>query len=69
MTNDKLADALDAVALGRYYDGVALALATAHPCLTPEDSRLVLRYTIGLQHGTDHVSLQDLAIRIRNYNS
>ena len=61
----KIALELDATALGRAYYGNSLRVAKDIPEETDEDRGDLDRYAAGIQCGTDHVALQDIAARIR----
>lgn len=60
-----IATLLERIALGEAFHGHALRVAKDAPGVTDEDRALLDRYTDGLQRGTDHVALQDLALRLR----
>lgn len=62
----KIADELDDTALGRTYYGNALRVAKDFP-LTDEDRSCLDRWTTGQNNSTDHISLQDIAIKIRAF--
>lgn len=55
---------LERTAVGDGFHGNALRVAKDIPGLTNEDRALLDRYATGINGGTDHVALQDLALRI-----
>jgi hypothetical protein len=55
---------LERTAMGDGYYGNALRVAKDIPGLTDDDRALLDRYATGRNAGTDHVALQDLALRI-----
>lgn len=59
---------LEGTAMGFGYYGNALRVAKDIPGLTAEDRSLLDRFATGLNHKTDHIGLQDLAMRVRNIN-
>ena len=61
----EIARQLDLTALGQAYDGEALRAAKNFKCLNDSEQAVLDRYIAGGQGGTDHVGLQDVAIRIR----
>jgi hypothetical protein len=60
----RIAWELERTAMGDGYHGNALRVAKDIPGLTDEDRALLDRYATGRNSGTDHVALQDLALRI-----
>lgn len=60
----QIARELEATATGAWYYGNALRVAKDIPGLTADDRALLDRYASGRNTGTDHVALQDLALRI-----
>ena len=64
MKNLKLSKTLTQIALGNYYSEKALQAAFDHPALTEQEQRLVSRYLEGCKQSTDHMGLQEIAIRI-----
>ena len=56
---------LQETASGNEYHGFALRVAKDVPGVTDDDRALLDRYATGANRGTDHVALQDLALRIR----
>jgi hypothetical protein len=64
-TLSRIAKELDDTALGKAYYGNALRVAKDIPGVTAEERALLDRYATGAQRGTDHVGLQDLAIKLR----
>jgi hypothetical protein len=56
---------LQETASGNAYHGNALRVAKDVPGVTDDDRALLDRYATGANRGTDHVALQDLALRIR----
>lgn len=60
----RIAWELERTALGDGYFGNALRVAKDLPGLTADDRGLLDRWAAGNQGGTDHVALQDLALRI-----
>ena len=65
----QIAAELTATALGKSYYGNALRLAKDIHCLTPQDRSVLDRYATGANAGTDHVHLQEIAIKIAAINS
>ena len=64
--NVELAECLDEIAAGRSWYGSALAEAIKKPYLSDVEKAVVFRYLNGSQAGMDHVTLQSIAISIRN---
>lgn len=60
----QIARELESTAIGACYYGNALRVAKDIPGLTADDRALLDRYASGINTGTDHVALQDLALRI-----
>lgn len=60
----RIAWELERTAMGDAFYGNALRVAKDIPGLTDDDRALLDRYATGLQRGTDHVKLCDLALRI-----
>lgn len=60
----RIAWELERTAMGDAHYGNALRVAKELPEVTPEDRSLLDRYATGKQGGTDHVALQELAMRI-----
>lgn len=61
-----LAGRLDEIAAGRAWYGSALAEAIKKPYLSDVEKAVVYRYLNGSQGGMDHVTLQSIAISIRD---
>jgi len=61
----RIAWELECTAMGEAYYGNALRVAKDLDCVTPEDRSLLDRWATGGNGGTDHVALQDLALKIR----
>ena len=55
---------LERTALGDGYYGNALRVAKDLPGLTDQDRAVLDRYATGAQQGTDHIALQDIAMRV-----
>ena len=55
---------LERTAMGDGYYGNALRVAKDIPGLTDQDRAVLDRYATGAQHGTDHLALQDIAMRV-----
>ena len=55
---------LERTALGDGYYGNALRVAKDIPGLTDQDRAVLDRYATGAQQGTDHIALQDIAMRV-----
>ena len=64
--NVELAECLDEIAAGRAWYGSALAEAIKKPYLSDVEKTVVFRYLNGSQAGMDHVTLQSIAISIRD---
>jgi len=60
----RIAWELERTALGDGFYGNALRVAKDIPGITADDRSLLDRYATGRHTGTDHVKLQDLALRI-----
>lgn len=60
----RIAWELERTAMGDGFHGNALRVAKDIPGLTDADRTLLDRYATGRNSGTDHVALQDLALRI-----
>lgn len=65
MDNQELADNLDMIAMNNGWSGDALLAAERHSVTTFNDRILIRRYQHGINRGTDHVRLQEIAIYIR----
>lgn len=65
MNNKELSDKLDMIALGNGWSGEALYIAEHHPVVTFNDRIVIRRYQHGINSGTDHCRLQDIARYIR----
>src|SRR5690606_20153205 len=55
---------LERTAMGDGYYGNALRVAKDIPGLTDQDRAVLDRYATGAQHDTDHIALQDIAMRV-----
>lgn len=66
-TATRIANELYATAMGHAYHGNALYVAKGVPGVTDEDRAVLDRYLTGAQRGTDHVALQDIALRIQAF--
>jgi hypothetical protein len=55
---------LERTAMGDGYYGNALRVAKDIPGLTDQDRAVLDRYATGSQHDTDHIALQDIAMRV-----
>ena len=64
--NVELAECLDKIAAGRAWYGSALAEAIKKPYLSDAEKAVLRRYINGSQTGVDHVTLQVIAMAIRN---
>ena len=64
--NVELAECLDEIAAGRAWYGSALAEAIEKPYLSDAEKGVLRRYLIGSHTGVDHVTLQVIAMAIRN---
>ena len=62
-----LSKKLTSIALGDYYSEDALKEALKIPFLTWDDERIVYRYLLGIQQGTDPVGLQTLAVNLEGH--
>lgn len=67
MKDKTLAKKLTNVALGDYYSEDALKEALKIPFLTWDDEKVIYRYLLGTQQGTDAVSLQSLAVKLEGH--
>lgn len=61
-----LAGRLDEIAAGRTWYGSALAEAIEKPYLSAVEKAVLFRYLNGSNVGLDHVTLQGIAISIRD---
>lgn len=68
MENKVLADMLDNIALSKSWHGDALVAAAEHDAVTFYDRIVIRRYQHGIAKATDHISLQEIAMKIRNAN-
>ena len=66
-TPAKIAWELERTAKGDGYYGNALRVAKDLDCVDAEDRSLLDRWATGKQGGTDHVALQQLALKIDQY--
>jgi hypothetical protein len=62
----RLAQQLEMIALGEAYFGAAIRAAKQLPIINGAEKAMLTRYENGATSGIDHVSLQMLALRIRN---
>lgn len=60
---------LERTAMGDGYYGNALRVAKDIPGLTDQDRAVLDRYATGSQHDTDHIALQDIAMRVYATNN
>lgn len=67
MKNKTLAKKLVSIALGDYYSEDALKEALKIPFLTWADEKVIYRYLLGTQQGTDAVCLQTLAVNLEGH--
>lgn len=63
---NQIAWELDQTALGAAHYGNALRVAKDLPQVTDTDRAMLDKWACGRQTGTDHIALQDIAIRIRS---
>ena len=64
--NVELAESLDEIAAGLAWNGSALAEAIEKPYLSAVEKAVLFRYLNGSNVGLDHITLQGIAISIRN---
>jgi len=64
--NVELAECLDQIAAGKMWSESALKAAINKPFLSDAEKAVVLRYLNGTHNGLDHVTLQVIAMAIRN---
>lgn len=64
--NVELAECLDDIAAGKMWSESALAEAIKKPYLSNVEKAVLWRYLNGSHTGVDHVTLQGIAISIRN---
>ena len=64
--NVELAECLDEIAAGKTWSESALRAAINEPYLSDTEKGALRRYLKGSQTGVDHVTLQDIALAIRN---
>ena len=64
--NVELAECLDEIAAGKMWSESALRAAINEPYLSDAEKAALRRYLKGSQTGVDHVTLQDIALAIRN---
>ena len=64
---EQIADELTKTALGESYHGNALYVAMDFPCVSAEDIPCLTRYMHGSITSTDHVKLQQIANKIREF--
>ena len=62
-----LADKLDDIAMGNYFDGAALWEAYEHEKVTCNDKKIIMRYMYGAELSCDRFRLQDIAINLRSW--
>jgi hypothetical protein len=55
---------LERTALGDGYYGSAIRAAMDFDCVTPVDMTVLQRYAAGVQKGTDHIRLQEIAMKV-----
>ena len=66
-TPQKIADELTKTALGESYHWSSLYDAMDFPCVNDDDKRCLYRYMDGSELNTDHVKLQDIALKIQAF--
>lgn len=66
MNNHDLAEKLDMIAMNQGWSGDALYYAERHAVTTFNDRIVIRRYQHGINRGTDHVRLQEIAMYIRD---
>ena len=64
--NVELAEGLDEIAAGKMWSESTLMAAINEPCLSDTEKRVLRRYLNGSHTGVDHVTLQVIAMAIRN---
>ena len=64
--NIELAECLDEIAAGKNWSELALRAAINKPYLSDAEKAVLWRYLNGSHTGVDHVTLQGIAISIRN---
>ena len=64
--NVELADCLDEIAAGKMWSESTLMAAINEPYLSDEEKAVLRRYLNGSHTGVDHVTLQVIAMAIRN---
>ena len=67
MKNLKLSKKLTSIALGDYYSEAALKEALKIPFLTWDTEKVIYRYLLGTQQGTDAVCLHTLAVNLEGH--
>lgn len=65
LSNKELAEILDHIAMGDFYNGKALFFAESFDCITHNDLACLRRFAHGTERSTDHVQLQTIANEIR----
>ena len=65
-SNKQIAHDLERTALNDGFFGQALYAARDIPSVTREEKAVLIRYSVGMARDTDHIALQQLAIKIRN---
>ena len=66
-TPQKISEELTKTALGESYYGNALYVAMDFPCVNDDDKRCLHRYMHGSELNTDHVKLQEIALKIQAF--
>ena len=65
-SNKQIAHELERTALNDGFFGQALYAARDIQEVTRDDKAVLIRYSVGMARATDHIALQQLAIKIRN---
>ena len=68
MDNKTLANGLQCIAQGQYYNEDVLYHALKHPVSTSNDCIMLRRHLLGSSTASDRMRLQDLSINILHFN-
>ena len=63
----QLHEKLNAIAQGQIFSESALYEALHHAVTAGNDKQVIMRYALGINTSADRFSLQDLAVRINEY--
>ena len=66
---ERIADELEAIALGKAFYGNALYVARDIPDLTKSEKGVLARWLLGIHQSQDYLALQEIANKLRRTNA